>query len=194
MRSSRLVARPLLCLAPVLALAACSGGSDGADASGSAVDKGAEAMAADAGVDGGGANVGLQEGALRVSANPASPSAAYLTITGADRAMTITGVDSMNAERVEMHETRRENGMTSMAPLQSIEIPAGGRVEMRPGGIHLMVFGLDEGAREAGVALLRLRFADGNVASVAVSAANMAALDGGSAAAAGDHAGDHSGH
>jgi copper(I)-binding protein len=46
------------------------------------------------------------------------------------------------AARVELHEMRREGGMMRMAPVARIVLPAGTKVELKPGGLHLMLFGL----------------------------------------------------
>lgn len=45
-------------------------------------------------------------------------------------------------DTLELHEMKRENGMMRMSPVQAISIPAGGQTELRPGGYHLMLFGL----------------------------------------------------
>src|SRR5690606_18465483 len=43
------------------------------------------------------------------------------------------------AERVEIHETRREGDMVRMRALpDGLPLPAGDTVELRPGGYHLM--------------------------------------------------------
>lgn len=46
------------------------------------------------------------------------------------------------AETLELHEMVRDGTMMKMSPVKSIEIPAGGKTELRPGGLHLMLFGL----------------------------------------------------
>ena len=46
------------------------------------------------------------------------------------------------AETLELHEMVRDGTMMKMSPVKSIEIPAGGRTELKPGGLHLMLFGL----------------------------------------------------
>lgn len=158
----------VLLLAP-LALAACQQAA--------APQQGEEAAVADAAPaapDGPG--IGVTGVTLRLSANPAAPSAAYLTLSGDGRPMTLTGVASPDAERVEMHESRRENGMMTMVPLASVDVPADGDVVFRAGGKHLMIFGIADAARRAGQVRLTLRFADGtSVDTVAQGPAPAAA-------------------
>jgi hypothetical protein len=67
--------------------------------------------------------------------------AGYMTIinTG-DAPAEITGISSPDFARAELHHTRVEDGVASMVPVASIPVPAGGRVLLEPGGMHLMLF------------------------------------------------------
>ena len=46
------------------------------------------------------------------------------------------------AATVEIHESYQDMGMMMMRPVKRIEVPAGGKVEMKPGGFHIMLLGL----------------------------------------------------
>jgi copper(I)-binding protein len=46
------------------------------------------------------------------------------------------------ADKVELHEMKMVDSMMRMSPVKQIEVPAGGRVELKPGGLHVMLFGL----------------------------------------------------
>lgn len=46
------------------------------------------------------------------------------------------------AHTVELHETIHDAGVMRMRPLPKFAIPAGGQLEMKPGGHHLMLLGL----------------------------------------------------
>ncbi|MDP4789983.1 MAG: copper chaperone PCu(A)C, partial [Haliea sp.] len=65
--------------------------------------------------------------------------AAYLTVrnTGAE-VLAITGGTASGAGRVELHETLEVDGMMRMQQQSVVEVPAGGSVELAPGGLHLM--------------------------------------------------------
>lgn len=67
--------------------------------------------------------------------------AGYMTIinTG-DAPAEITGISSPDFTRAELHQTRVEDGVARMVPVASIPVPAGGRVRLEPGGMHLMLF------------------------------------------------------
>jgi hypothetical protein len=48
------------------------------------------------------------------------------------------------AEVVELHETRMEGDVMKMSPISSIEVPAGGSVNLEPGGKHIMLINLKQ--------------------------------------------------
>jgi copper(I)-binding protein len=58
---------------------------------------------------------------------------------GADR---VVAAASPVAQRVELHTMKLENDVMRMRQLDAIDLPAGQTVELKPGGLHLMVFGL----------------------------------------------------
>jgi copper(I)-binding protein len=72
--------------------------------------------------------------------------AAYLTLHNAgetdDR---LTGARSAVAEKVSLHESSIDAaGIARMRPVAAIDAPAGGMVELTPGGVHLMLEALRE--------------------------------------------------
>jgi len=55
----------------------------------------------------------------------------------------LIGVTSDIAARSELHESRVDaNGMGSMTPVEALEIPPGGTVNLEHGGYHIMFMGL----------------------------------------------------
>ncbi len=54
----------------------------------------------------------------------------------------VVGASTPAAARVEMHVTTRDGDVMKMRQVESFEIPAGGSVELKPGGAHLMLMGL----------------------------------------------------
>lgn len=51
----------------------------------------------------------------------------------------LVGVSSTQADRVEMHQTVLRDGVARMVHQERLEIPAGGRTSLEPGGLHLML-------------------------------------------------------
>lgn len=46
------------------------------------------------------------------------------------------------AGTVELHESKMEGGVMKMRPVDGIDIPAHSTVELKPGGLHVMLIGL----------------------------------------------------
>ena len=69
----------------------------------------------------------------------------YLTVVNhGEKAVAVVGVASPAAARVEMHAMSMSGGVMSMARIDSVPVPAGGRAEFGPGGYHLMLVGLTQ--------------------------------------------------
>lgn len=69
--------------------------------------------------------------------------AVYATVVNAGQtADVLVAGASEAADAVELHESYEMSGMMMMRPAPKFEIPAGGRLEMKPGGYHLMLLRL----------------------------------------------------
>jgi periplasmic copper chaperone A len=70
----------------------------------------------------------------------ARTAAAYLTIDNRGAvADQLVGARSPAAAAVELHAMSHEGGMMRMREIARIDLPAHGRVELVPGGVHLMI-------------------------------------------------------
>jgi copper(I)-binding protein len=65
------------------------------------------------------------------------------------------------AKIVELHEVVQEGGVMKMRPLPRIEVPASGRLEMKPGGHHIMLLGLTRDLKPGDVVSVTLTFDKG---------------------------------
>ena len=85
--------------------------------------------------------------------------ATYMTIhnsgTGSDR---LLGVTTIIADRAELHAHEMKGDVMKMRPLDAIEIPAGGKIELRPGSLHIMLFGLKTPLKKGLSFPMRLKF------------------------------------
>lgn len=54
----------------------------------------------------------------------------------------LVGVTSDASATAEIHETYRHMNMMMMRPVKKIDVPAGGKVELKPGGYHVMLLNL----------------------------------------------------
>jgi hypothetical protein len=85
--------------------------------------------------------------------------AAYLTLanTGSsdDRLLSVT---ADVAQMAELHETKEQGGMMEMSPVEFITVPANGQVELKPGGLHIMLMGLSAPLDTGDQVTLTLKF------------------------------------
>lgn len=78
------------------------------------------------------------------TAAPGVPAVGFLTLTNAGpKADRLLSVISPLAGRVEIHQSKMENGVMQMrAVTQGVALPPGKSVAFAPGGLHLMLFAL----------------------------------------------------
>lgn len=86
--------------------------------------------------------------------------AGYLIIentgSGADRLLSVTSAVSPD---VEIHEMKMEGDVMKMRALSDgLELPAGGTVELKPGGFHLMFMGVAAPFKEGDALAVKLKF------------------------------------
>jgi copper(I)-binding protein len=82
-------------------------------------------------------------------ATPARVGGAYLTIRNRGNAPDrLIGVSSPAAEKAEIHETKTRGGTASMHAVGTLEIKPRATVQLKPGGIHLMLMGLQRPLKE----------------------------------------------
>jgi copper(I)-binding protein len=94
------------------------------------------------GACGRGGEVKVVEGRVTIPPPGMRMSAGYFTIeNGTAKDVEVKALTSDAFDAVEMHETRTENGVSSMHPLTSLSVPSGQSVAFEPGGKHLMLFG-----------------------------------------------------
>lgn len=113
----------------VLALAACSGGSD-------STGKSAKANA-------GAATVEITDAWCRPTPNGAHTGACYMTLKAEGAAETLMGVASPAAASVQIHSGATADGQMSMAPLEAgLTLPVNQAVTLSPGHNHIMLMNL----------------------------------------------------
>ena len=70
-------------------------------------------------------------------------SAGYFTLLNTGKApVALVAGTSDAADRVEIHAHRMSGGAMHMEQLHRVEVPAGGQVQFKPGGLHLMLIDL----------------------------------------------------
>jgi copper(I)-binding protein len=72
---------------------------------------------------------------------------------------TLLRVESDAAHMVQVHMTEVDaNGVASMHEVDGVQVPAGGSVEFKSGGYHVMLMGMAENVKEGGTAKFTLVF------------------------------------
>lgn len=78
---------------------------------------------------------------VREAPPTASVHAAYLTLENSgDAPVFIDSVSSPDFDGAEIHRSWIEDGVARMQPIERLEVPAGDRIALEPGGNHLMLF------------------------------------------------------
>jgi copper(I)-binding protein len=78
-----------------------------------------------------------------------------------DTVRRITGISSPDFKEVQMHSSTLEKGVSHMQQLDQLVIEAGSAVELKPGGIHLMLLDPVRDYEPGEIILLDIREADG---------------------------------
>lgn len=103
---------------------------------------------------------------IREAAVSQPATAAYATLANpTDSPLTLVAADVEGAGVVELHEMKMSGDMMGMVKVTSIIVPARGTVELKPGGLHLMLFQRTRALEPGGTAVITFRFADGTTAA-----------------------------
>ena len=131
----------LLALTAFLGLAAC----------GQPAEKTAQTAAAPG-------TVTIADAWCRPTPNGAKVGGCYVTLTaGSDDRL--VSVSTALADSAQIHEMKTENGVMSMGELKDgLPLPAGQKVELKPGSTHIMLMGLRDPLVDGGVASFTLTF------------------------------------
>jgi hypothetical protein len=104
------------------------------------------------------------EGAyMRANIPARSTTAAYMSLENkGETALVITGVKTPVADSAMIHNTVMEDHMMHMTGIKSLEIPANSKVELAPGGMHLMLMDLHDDLTVGKNARITFMFKDGS--------------------------------
>ncbi len=96
--------------------------------------------------------------------------AAYLTLRNdAATQDRLLSAESAAATTVELHTVSMSEGVMRMREVPAIDVPAGGTVDLKPGGFHIMLIGLTGPLQEGGTFDLTLTFEKAGSVTVPVS-------------------------
>jgi Uncharacterized protein conserved in bacteria len=115
--------------------------------------------------------VTLEQGWARLPPNPAMPMTAGYGVlhNGCGKAVVVTGASSARFGDVSLHETTVVAGVSRMRAIERLPLAPGARVELKPGGMHLMLM-QGKGALAEGQAVpLRLQLEGGDEAAATLA-------------------------
>lgn len=107
------------------------------------------------------AQVSVEHPWTRATPPGAKVAAGFMLLKSAGAADRVIGASSAVARRVEMHVTTREGEVMRMREVNSVEIPAGGSFELKPGGAHLMLVDLKRPLKQGEKVPLTLKLGRG---------------------------------
>lgn len=80
----------------------------------------------------------------RATAPSAKVGGVFLTLVPGAAPDKVVGASSPVAGSVELHRTVQENGVMKMLPVETLPVEPGKPVELKPGGLHIMLMGLKQ--------------------------------------------------
>ena len=104
------------------------------------------------------AQVSVESPWARPTPPNAKLAAGYLTVVNAGAADRLVGASSPAAARVETHVTRKDGDIFRMREVKHLDVPANGRLELKPAGAHLMLIDIRRPFRAGEKVPLTLRF------------------------------------
>lgn len=109
----------------------------------------------------------------RASVLASRPGAAYVTIESVSDD-TLIGASTPVAKRVMIHAVEKDGDVSRMKHVETLELPAGERITLAPGGMHLMLMGLQDKLSEGTTFPMTLSFENAGEITVEVSVLGIA--------------------
>lgn len=107
---------------------------------------------------------------------PQRPGAAFVTINNLgesdDR---LIAAKTPSAARAELHSNSMDGGVMKMRKVEAVHVPSGAVAELKPGGFHIMLFGLARPLSEGEEFPLTLTFENAGDIAVVVKVKGMTA-------------------
>ena len=105
----------------------------------------------------------------RVTPGAVKTSAAFMMLDNKGAADKLVSVSGDIAEAIQIHTMITDGTVMKMREIESIDIPANGKAELKPGGFHVMLIGLKDGLKEGAKFPLKLKFEKAGEVTVQVT-------------------------
>ena len=90
------------------------------------------------------ASIGIEQPWSRAMPPSAHTGAVFVSIYNQGQADQLVAAYSPIAETTELHDHIHQDGLMKMVKVPAMEVPAGGSLELKPGGYHIMLIGLKQ--------------------------------------------------
>lgn len=112
--------------------------------------------------------VKIQNGWVRATVAGQKVAAAYMQLQALDDDMQLVGIKSAVAPVVQIHNMQMQGDVMHMFEIKRLDLPKGKQVELRPGGLHIMLMNLPQALSLGRTIVLELHFANGQSQNVQV--------------------------
>ena len=113
----------------------------------------------------------------RASAGMAKAGGGFMKIMNEGEADKLLSAASDVADRTELHTHIKDGDVMRMREVDHIDVPAGGHVELKPGGYHVMFIGLKAPLKEGESVPVQLTFEKAGQVSVTVKVGPVGAKE-----------------
>jgi len=103
------------------------------------------------------AQISVQDPWVRATVSQQKATGAFMRLSS-PKAVKFVSVSSPLTPTVEVHEMAMQGEVMRMRRVESVDLPAGQRVELKPGGYHIMLLNLNRQVKEGDVVPLTLVF------------------------------------
>lgn len=123
----------------------------------------------------------VENGWMRATAPGQSVGGGFLTVNNQGADDRLVGASSPASASVELHTMSMDNNVMRMREVNDIEVPSGKKLELQPGGLHLMFIDLKAPLKAGETVPLNLRFEKAGEVSVSLRVEAMGAMKAGHA-------------
>lgn len=123
-------------------------------------------------------SVSIQGPWARATAPGAAVGGGFMVLENAGADDRLLGASSPVSASVELHTMSMENNVMRMREVPAIDLPAGKRVDLRPGGLHLMFIDLKAPLKVGEPFPVKLRFEKAGEVELMMSVESMGAMGG----------------
>lgn len=112
-------------------------------------------------------NIKVENSYIRATPPNLPNSAAFMTIINdSNKAISLVKVSSNVSKAVELHTHDMKDGIMKMYQVPQIDIEKNTKVQLKPGGFHIMFIGLSKPLKEGNNIELSLEFSNGEIKTI----------------------------